>query len=229
MFGIVLALTVSLLAAHHPAIAPDFTDEAALRIPKLSSFHLAEDSGSVNQPNAGVSLNEMLADPPPEEEGDANGDGVRHAEEDEFVEIMNHGSTPLDIAGWEIRDEVSVRHVFPDTAPLILEPGSLATVFGGGTPTGFDGLVSVASSGRLSLNNGGDTVTLVSSYGETADTHVYGAEGGRDRSMIRIPDGTGAWCLAGDGGSISPHSAHRMNGGTTARESLSWGEVKLEF
>jgi len=176
---------------------------------------------------SGIGLNEILADPPPDLAGDANRDGVRNSSDDEFVELINRGPAPVDLAGWSLRDSVEVRHVFPDSVPLVLSPGELATVFGGGTPTGFSGLVFTASSGRLSLNNGGDLVELLAPGGSTQDSHAYGAEGGRDLSLVRLPDGTGEWHLAGDLGSQAPHSAHLLNGGAAAPQASTWGQLKV--
>src|SRR5437867_9369322 len=42
-----------------------------------------------------------LADPPEGPAGDANGDGVRNSSQDEFVEILNRSSAPIDISGFK--------------------------------------------------------------------------------------------------------------------------------
>ena len=51
-----------------------------------------------------VVINEVLADPPSGDAGDANRDGTRNTNEDEFVEILNTGSDTVDIGGWQLTD-----------------------------------------------------------------------------------------------------------------------------
>ena len=113
----------------------------------------------------GFILNEVLYDPPPDNPGDANGDGDRHFDEDEFVEFVNSSATSLDISGYKLydADRLSVNtpnHEFP--ANTILNPGQAVVVFGGGTPTGnFGGSLVFAASGQvLNLNNSGDVLTV---------------------------------------------------------------------
>ena len=109
-------------------------------------------------------INEYLADPPDGLPGDANGDGTRDAAQDEFVELVNSGAVPLDIGLFTVSDATQVRFTVP--AGKIIPAGEAAVVFGGGTPTGAfgnataNGLVFVAGAGGLSLNNGGDTITI---------------------------------------------------------------------
>src|SRR5215213_966671 len=52
----------------------------------------------------GVGINEFLADPPDGLAGDANGDGTRSASQDEFIEIINRTSAPVDIGGFTLSD-----------------------------------------------------------------------------------------------------------------------------
>ncbi|MEW6746162.1 MAG: lamin tail domain-containing protein [Planctomycetota bacterium] len=163
-----------------------------------------------------IILNEVLADPPSDISGDANRDGTRDGSQDEFVEIINNSGGPLDISGWEIRDAVALRHVFPAGTVLVDQCGIL--VFGGGTPTGnFDCmLVQVASTGYLGYNNDGDTVKIVDTLGITRAIHVYGLEGGTDQSLTRDPDLSGPFVghtgAGGSGG--APFSAGTMIDGT---------------
>lgn len=112
-----------------------------------------------------VLLNEILANEP------------GSATSGEFIELVNTGSTPADISGWVLLDAESVRHVFaPGT---VLGAGRAIVVFAGasGIPAGTPNAV-VASTRSLSLNNGGDTVTLrTSATGEavTVDSYTYTA------------------------------------------------------
>jgi len=58
-------------------------------------------------------INEVLYDPPSGDAGDANGDGTREAQEDEFIEFVNIGGT-LDLSGYTIHDNAQERHIFPE-------------------------------------------------------------------------------------------------------------------
>jgi hypothetical protein len=141
-----------------------------------------------------VVINEFLADPAADLTGDANGDGVRDASEDEFVELYNDTGAALDMSGWTLSDAVGVRHVFPDGTEV--EAGCGIVVFGGGTPTGNFGncVVQTASSGLIGLNNSGDTITINDGVGDVA-TYSYGSEGGQDQALTRDPDLTGDFVL----------------------------------
>ncbi len=167
-----------------------------------------------------VIINEYLADPAPGAPGDANGDGTTNATQDEFVEFVNTGATPADISGFTISDSLQVRFTVP--AGKIIPPGEAAVVFGGGTPTGSfgnaaaNGLVFAVGGAGLSLNNGGDTITLKDASNAVADTLTYGsAEGNADQSITRSPDITGAFVphstAPGSGGRLFSPGA-RVNG-----------------
>ncbi|MGB9178579.1 MAG: lamin tail domain-containing protein, partial [Pyrinomonadaceae bacterium] len=116
-----------------------------------------------------IVINELLADPPDNLEGDANYDGVRSGTDDEFVELVNASNSPLDISGWSIRTRTltgtneTTRHKFaPNT---FIPAGDAIVVFGGGTPDSsnpqFGGAqVLKASGGSLSLSNNGINVVL---------------------------------------------------------------------
>lgn len=175
-----------------------------------------------------VRLNEILADPPADLEGDANRDGVRDATDDEFVEIMNCGSAAADLSGWSLTDGSSVRHVFSDSASVIA-PGELLTVFGGGEPVGFLGKVFTASSGGLGLANSGDVVYLLDGNGEIVDFHAYGAEGGRDEAMIRYPDCGDTWMLCSEAGLEAAFTPQESNAPQSAVSGTTWGNIKSLF
>jgi hypothetical protein len=108
----------------------------------------------------GVVISEILADPPAGDLGDANHDGVRHPQDDEFVELVNRGTAPVCLAGWALGDARNAeRHMFP--LGRALQPGEVLVVFGGGVPTGtFAGALVQTAAGGLSLQAAGDVVTL---------------------------------------------------------------------
>ena len=164
---------------------------------------LAETPGAVNDGQSfgdvapvlpSLVINEFLADPDATVAlGDANGDGTRSATQDEFVEIVNTGDSDVDLSGLTLSDGNEVQHVFADDT--MLAAGAAIVIFGGGEPTGeFGGAtVVVASTGGLSLNNGGDTLTLATADGEVIQELEYGSEGGQNVSLTRDPDLTGAF------------------------------------
>jgi hypothetical protein len=51
-----------------------------------------------------VVINEILADPPTGDTGDANRDGTRHTSEDEFIELLNITRYPIDLAMYSLSD-----------------------------------------------------------------------------------------------------------------------------
>ena len=134
-------------------------------------------------------INEFLADPPAGAAGDANGDGVRDASDDEFVELFNPGPAGADLSGWSLWDRVALRHTFPPGTALA--PLERLVIFGGGRPAGIPGLVAVASTGALSLNNAGDTILLKDPGGRLAEEVVFSREADQDQSLIRFPEGSG--------------------------------------
>ncbi len=142
-------------------------------------------------------INEYLADPPDGVAGDANGDGTRSTSQDEFIEIINRTSAPLDLSGYKLSDADAVRHIFAEGT--LLPPREAVVVFGGGAPTGRFGnamenrLVFKASSGGLSLNNSGDKIRLEDGQGRLIQEIVISAsEGNAGQSLNRQPDVDGA-------------------------------------
>jgi len=161
-----------------------------------------------------IIVNEYQADPDATN-GDANGDGSVNTSEDEFIEIYNNSSDLVDISGWTVSDAVGVRHTF---APGTLLDGCRAiVVFGGGTPTGVFGgsQTTVASTGFLGLNNGGDSIII--NDGVTDQVNFAFGAAGTNQSYTLDPDITGLTFVehsgaTGSGGALfSPGT--RINGG----------------
>ena len=125
--------------------------------------------------SANVIINEFLFDPAPTApDGDANGDGVREASGDEFIEILNTGSTTVDISGWTLSDDDGGAFAF--AAGTFIAPGEFIVLFGGGTPTGIPGQVFV-DDGTIGtgLSNAGDVIQLIDDNGVTVDEFDYNA------------------------------------------------------
>lgn len=167
-----------------------------------------------------VVINEYLADPPDGMAGDANGDGTRDSTQDEFVELVNSGSVPLNIGGFTISDSTQVRFTIPPGK--IIPAGEAAVVFGGGNPQGpfgnaaANGLVFTVGGSGLSLNNAGDSILVRDPQGATVASVTFGsAEGNANQSMTRSPDMTGGFLThstaQGSGGALFSPGA-RVNG-----------------
>ena len=143
-------------------------------------------------PLLGFLINEVLYDPPSGSAGDANNDGTRDANDDEFIEFFNSGAA-LDLSGYTVSDDSQLRHVFP--AGTIVPVNGTLVLFGGGTPTGSFGgaIVQTASEGSaINISNGGDVVTVRDASGATILTFDNNAlSGNPDESYTRNPDLTG--------------------------------------
>ena len=141
-------------------------------------------------PRAGeLVINEILADPADGINGDANGSGLRDGSDDEFVEIGNISSSTLDLSGVFLSDAMSIRHLFAGTT---LGCNKVVVVFGAGDTNhaswGANWIPS--STGRLSLNNPGDTVQVGTSTSTPGDlaTAMYGNDANDDQSVVRATD-----------------------------------------
>jgi hypothetical protein len=116
----------------------------------------------------------------------------------EFIELLNTGGSVVDLSGWTLWDATGLRHTF--ASGTFLGAGRAIAVFGKATsiPSGLGNAVGATTAG-LSLNNGGDTVTLQKPGGTVVDAFTYGAAlAGQDGvSMNRNPDGsaTGSFVL----------------------------------
>jgi hypothetical protein len=182
------------------------TDESVLSIP-LSGAGVKEV----------VVINEILADPPAGEAGDANGDGIRNSNKDEFVELLNIGRYAVDLTGVQLFDAGSSsknRFTFPDGTWL--GPSAHLVLFGGGAPPPSNGQIYV-DDGKIGggLRNSGDDLFLINpENGDTLASASYGAEGGKNQSLVRFPEGTGEFTLhsqfPGNGAAFSPGSPREI-------------------
>lgn len=137
-----------------------------------------------------IVLNEILADPDGTS-GDANGDGIIDTDDDEFIELVNYGTTDIDISNWVFSDNSTDRYTFPSSTTL--KPFQTAVIFGGGTPTGDFGNSFVDSTSSLGLNNTGETITLKNGSGIEIISLTYGSEANSNESITRSPDLTGSF------------------------------------
>lgn len=146
-------------------------------------------------------INEVLFDPASDITGDANGDGARDSLQDEFIELFNNSSAPLDISGFTLSDAAALRHTFP--SGTIIPANNAIVVFGGGTPTGSFGdvIVQTASEGELNFSNSSDTITIKNTSEDTVlvyDSSSTGISHSQNQSVTRSPDLTGSFVLHTD-------------------------------
>jgi hypothetical protein len=138
-------------------------------------------------------INELLADPPDGPAGDANGDGVRDASDDEFVEIVNGSGAGLYLGGVTLLEGSDPAHNFQATCLAADE----AVVLWGGVLDGaalpeVTGVRATVASGSFSLTNGGGRLELRSAAGGTIDAAAW--SGGPSEAQTRSPELTGdAW------------------------------------
>jgi hypothetical protein len=160
-------------------------------------------------------INEVLLDPGTD--ADANGDGTVDTQDDEFVEIVNRGSEPLDLSGLDLWDGLRLRHTFPSDSKI--EPGQALLLFGGGDPAEIkvpQGVLSqVASSGSLSLNNSGETVTLRAPDGSVLITlNISRGKAGKGESLVRTPELEGEFAPSSEVASMACSPGYHSDGET---------------
>ena len=148
--------------------------------------------GLASASTAQVHLNEILADPGT----DWNGDGTIDTKLDEWVEIINTGTSAVDLTRFRISD-ASAGTAFRFALSGTLAPGEMKVYFGSDV-VAWQAANGVAQFG-LSLNNAGDTVFLYEVDGanpNVTDSRTYvTAEVANDRSNGRLPNGTGDWVV----------------------------------
>ena len=181
---------------------------------------------------AQIVLNELMPDPA-SDWSPTDGNEEYDSLEDEWVEIFNAGSEAIDITGWRLRDAVSDsswRFGFEG----VLEPCEFFVVYGNEAYQ-WEDENGYAKNG-LSMNNAGDTITLVSADSATVvDLVTYTSQNiGDDRSWGRVPDGSPNW-ECNDGlnpanppGSGLPPTPGEPNVGAPV-ETADWGQIKALF
>ncbi len=103
------------------------------------------------------------------------------------------------MVGWTISDVSSKRHTFGGT---ILWPGQAIVVYGKTPPAGINNAIA-SSTGYLSLNNSGETITLKNAGGEVKDTVTY-SKSKEGISLNREKDGKAGTILVNHN-TISQH------------------------
>ncbi len=185
---------------------------------------------------AQIRLNEILGDPGT----DWNGDGTVDSKLDEWVEIVNIGSSAVDLSKFRISD-ASAATDFRFALSGMIGPGETKVYFGSDV-VAWQAANGVSQLG-LSLNNNGDTVFLYEVNGTDVavnDTRTYAtAEVADDRSTGRMPHGTGEWVIFDAmnpyGGAQPPTptgcapSPGQIPSCPTPTHSSTWGKIKALY
>lgn len=116
-------------------------------------------------------VNEILVDVPSGDAGDVNGDGTRSASADEFVELVNRGTRPVDVRGTSIVvDGDPVELGGPEAC---LRPAGGLVLFGGladdASPPNYDGAQVMIAESALSLSNSGGSLSWKTEDGSILD------------------------------------------------------------
>lgn len=134
-------------------------------------------------------INELLVNVPTGDDGDANGDGVRDAFDDEFVELVNVSDELVDMTGVKIANKESVKLEFSD---LCLGPGGAIVVFSGPReqPAQWrEGVYVMRASSRLGFSNSAGLVELLDLHARTLFAVSY--EDSSPTSYVLYPELTG--------------------------------------
>jgi DNA/RNA endonuclease YhcR with UshA esterase domain len=142
--------------------------------PSLTSTPSATGTRTIYLPFA-VRLNEILPAP---SAVDWNNDGTINSD-DEWLELHNPTAAPVDLTGWQLDDVAA-----GGSKPFTLPPGSVIAA------QGF--VLVFHGQSRVSLNNDGDTVRLLTPEGSEADVFHYTSTR-YDRSFSRLNDAPISW------------------------------------
>jgi hypothetical protein len=144
----------------------------------------------------GIVINEVLPDPNSNTNNfDTDGNGTTETG-DEFVELYNTSSNPVDISGWTLGDIIGTRFTFP--SGTIVDPNTAVVVVSQYNGTPPEGFFSIGISAGV-WNNTGDLIILSDDQGNqiSAGYNDQSANGddnfGNDTdglSIQRSPDGS---------------------------------------
>ncbi len=148
------------------------SSSVVVRVSDVASGSLADTSDapiSFVRANARPFINEFLANEPDTTPGGSTS-GIQAYE---FIELVNGGTTTMDLGGWSLWDSTeSRRHLFP--AGTMLAPGKSYVVYGGSAavPAGATN-AAAASANTLGLGNVSDSVRLKNPEGVVVDSYTY--------------------------------------------------------
>ncbi|MBI5543008.1 MAG: lamin tail domain-containing protein, partial [Deltaproteobacteria bacterium] len=122
-----------------------------------------------------VIINEALANEPEGRVGE------------EYVELLNVSSQPVDLSGWTLGNWAP-RHVFSPGTWLPAGQAVVVAATAAGILAGVQNALA-STSGKLMLGNGGGTIVLWDADGLTHDTFAYDGSSHDGQCFNRSPDG----------------------------------------
>ena len=163
---------------------PSYCNTTSDHFPVLVRYRFGGGTPPPPPPGA-VILNEILANEPGSNTGA------------EFVEIVNLGGSAANLSGWQLRDATTTRHTFAPGTTLAAGKAIVVFASAASIPAGTPGAIA-ASTGALSLANGGDSVVLRDAAGATVDSNSYSSSLSSvdGVSMNRSPDATAGTSFA---------------------------------
>jgi hypothetical protein len=173
----------------------------------------------ISTARAQIVINEIMSAPA----RDWNGDGEIDFKNDEWVEILNAGTAPVDLTGLYLKDATGDAYHYGFSGTLM--PGEVMLVLGSDS-VAWQAANDAGSTG-LSLNNGGDTLELWRDVEfprvlEVVDMVPIPAHAaGSDRAMGRLPDSL-EWALFDE---LNPYTGDLIPLGTLC--SPSPGELNV--
>jgi hypothetical protein len=142
--------------------------------------------------------------------GDANADGIVGGEADQFVELVNVASRPVDLGGLEHRDRDGHRYAI--ACGTVLWPNQALLLFGGGDPARADPTARfghaevrrVPGADHLALDRAeaattAEELTLRTPSGAIVDAVSYSVDPPRAQSLSRAPADSGPLALPSGG------------------------------
>jgi lamin tail-like protein/amidohydrolase family protein len=109
-----------------------------------------------------VIINEVMINP--SAVSDANG---------EYVELYNSGTTPVDLAGWTIKDDGTNSFTIPAGQPVLVAAGGVFLLAAQPDPALNGGFTPDMTWTNFALSNGGDQVVLLDAANVEQDRLVY--------------------------------------------------------
>ena len=137
-----------------------------------------------------IYVNEIHADPASGLDGDADGNGTRDENDDEFIEIVNNQDTDVDISNWEFYNKSDLKHIF---SPGTVIPANSALVLFADDKVNPEGnfggalIQSTNKSATLGLVDAGGTISLQDADGNVILSVDY-SDANNDQSIVRTGD-----------------------------------------
>jgi endonuclease/exonuclease/phosphatase family metal-dependent hydrolase len=129
----------------------------------------------------------------------------------EAIELVNPSGAALDLGGWTLSDNVTLRHVFP--VGTVLAAGKAIVVTADANIAGV--LDTPSSTGSLGLNNAGDTVFVRDENGQLMAELAFPSGSPDGVSFTRAEDGDASADLVHHTVFSSPHSLGKRKNGSS--------------